>query len=69
VSAEVRCWLCSGEIQPTERSKTLGDLNVPVHIGCFDRLFDTRAPRSWSESSPPRSSDERPDEQRRPPAA
>jgi hypothetical protein len=68
VSGNTRCWLCSGEIQPAERSKTLGDLNVPVHLSCFDRLFDTRAPRSWSESSP-RGSAEPPDEPRRSSAA
>jgi len=68
MSERSRCWLCSGEIQIGERSKTLGELNVPVHLGCFDRLFDTRAPRSWSDSSA-RSSDEPPDKQRRSPAA
>jgi hypothetical protein len=68
MSERLRCWLCSGEIQTGERSKTLGELNVPVHLGCFDRLFDTRAPRSWSDSSAP-SADEPPHEQRRSPAA
>jgi hypothetical protein len=53
MSAELRCWLCSGEIPTTERSKTLGDLNVPVHVGCFDRLFETRAPKSWSSDASP----------------
>jgi hypothetical protein len=53
MSSEPRCWLCSGEIQTTERSKSLGDLNVPVHVGCFDRLFETRAPKSWSSDTPP----------------
>jgi len=68
VSDGLCCWVCSGEIQAGERSKTLGELNVPVHLGCFDRLFDTRAPRSWTESAS-RSSDESPDAQRRSPAA
>jgi hypothetical protein len=52
MSAEPRCWLCSGEIPATERPKTLGDLNVSVHGGCFERLFDTRGPKSWSDASP-----------------
>jgi len=68
MSPESRCWLCSGEIQATERSKTLGDLTVPVHVGCFDRLFETRAPKSWSDS-PAKDSEEPRGEQRRPPAA
>ena len=69
MSAEPRCWLCSGEIQATERTRTLGDLNVPVHVGCFDRLFETQGPTSWSSDSSSESSDEPRRENRRPPAA
>jgi hypothetical protein len=53
MSAEPRCWLCSGEIPTTERPRTLGDLNVPVHVGCFDRLFETHAPKARSADTPP----------------
>jgi hypothetical protein len=56
MSAEPRCWLCSAEIPPTERPKTLGDLDVSVHGGCFERLFETRGPKSWSDA-PAESSD------------
>jgi hypothetical protein len=26
----------------------VADLNVVVHVGCFDRLFGSEGPRSWS---------------------
>jgi hypothetical protein len=68
MSSESRCWLCSGEIQASERSKTLGDLNVSVHIGCFDRLFETRGTKSWSDS-PDKGAEEPPRAEQRPPAA
>jgi hypothetical protein len=49
-----RCWFCSEEIRATDRTKVVGDLNVAVHVGCFDRLYDTTGPISWSsERRPP----------------
>ena len=51
MSSEPRCWLCSGEIPATERPRTLGDLNVAVHVECFDRLFESRTPKSWSSEA------------------
>jgi hypothetical protein len=48
VTAPPRCWFCSGEIRSTERTKAVADLNVLVHVGCFDRLFESEGPRSWS---------------------
>ena len=56
MSGEPRCWLCSGEIPATERPRTLGDLDVAVHVGCFDRLFESRASKSWSSEAPAESS-------------
>jgi hypothetical protein len=48
VSLSSRCWFCSGEIGATDRAKVVADLNVVVHAGCFDQLYETEGLRSWS---------------------
>jgi hypothetical protein len=48
------CWFCSEEIRPTDRTTVVADLNVVVHAGCFERLYETAGPTSWSsERRPP----------------
>ena len=44
----VNCWFCSEEIRPTDRTKVVAGLNVLVHVGCFDRLYETEGPKPWS---------------------
>ena len=52
-----RCWYCSEEIGSAERAKVVGDLNVRVHVGCFERLYETESVKPWST---PRRSGEAP---------
>jgi hypothetical protein len=48
VSETPRCWYCSEEIASTERTRVVADLNVLVHVGCFDRLYASEGLASWS---------------------
>jgi hypothetical protein len=43
-----RCWYCSEDLRPTDRAKVVADLSVTVHAACFDKLYATEGPRSWS---------------------
>jgi hypothetical protein len=53
VTPPVRCWFCSGEIRATDRSRVVADLNVTVHSGCFDQLYESEGPRPWSAGHRP----------------
>ena len=48
-----RCWFCSEEIPSTERAKVVAELNVLVHVKCFDRLYEREGVRSWSAKPRP----------------
>jgi hypothetical protein len=60
VTSNSRCWFCSEEIRPSDRTKVVADLNVRVHVGCFDRLYETEGVKSWS-------TDRRPADDHKPP--
>jgi hypothetical protein len=47
-----RCWFCSEEIRSAERAKVVADLSVLVHVGCFDRLYETDGVKPWSSDRP-----------------